>query len=210
MKRMLFGCAVLSLVYHLPSASAQQHSATFVVTSGLDTVAAETFTTTPASLTGNLRLPQQNTVARYAILLYPDGSIAEADVQDDAPNYFSGTIAFDEKAAVHIRSETPRRRFIMAPPGTYPVIGTSVALMEELVRATHAATRDSTSVPVFNLRNRILGKATLRRIARDSLEIDCESCQRVGSHQRVQVSLSPTGDVTGGVEVGLGWVISRH
>jgi hypothetical protein len=208
--RRIFVAVALILSAPASIAAAQPSSASFVVTSGTDTIAVETFSSTPAALTGTLRLPQQQARARYVIHLRPDGSIAEADVTDDAPNFFSGTITFDEKAAVDIRTRTlPRRRFIMAPPVTYPLIGASVALMEQLARVTHAATRDSTSAQVFNIRNRTLGTATLKRIGRDSLAIFCEGCQRAGSHQVIHVGISPNGDFTGGTELGQEWVITR-
>ena len=201
----------LALVLGAPVALAQAHSASFVVTSGQDTIAVENVNATSGALTGMLRLPQQQARARYVIHLRPDGGIAEANVMDDAPNFFSGAITFDEKAAVDARERGgPRRRFIMAPPSTFPLVGTSVALMEELVRVTHAISRDSTSAKVINIRNRVLGTATIRRLRGDSLAIDCDDCQRAGSHQAFHVALSKSGDFTGGVEIGQGWVITRH
>lgn len=210
MKHAFLAPLALGLVFPASLARAQAHSASFVVTSGADTIAVESFSTTPGAMTGNLRLPQQQAAARYVIRLRPDGAIAEAEVMDDAPNFFSGTITFDERAAVDIRSRNVRRRFVMAPATTYPLVGTSLALMEELARATHAMTRDSTTAQVFNIRNRMLGVAKMKRLRGDSLEIDCEGCQRAGSHQAIHVGVAPNGDFTGGVELEQGWVIVRH
>lgn len=210
MKQAFLVPLALGLALQAPRVHAQAHSPSFVVTSGADTIAVESFTTAPAALTGSLRLPQQQAFARYVIHLRPDGSVAEADVMDDAPNFFSGTITFDERAAVDIRSGNVRRRFVMAPASTYPMVGTSMALMEELARVTHAMTRDSTSAHVFNIRNRILGVASMKRLRGDSLEIDCEGCQRAGSHQAIHVGVAANGDFTGGVELEQGWVIVRR
>ncbi|MDQ2666965.1 MAG: hypothetical protein M3Z05_13245 [Gemmatimonadota bacterium] len=199
----------LALLARASVAAAQSRSASFVVTAGTDTVAVESYSVTPYALTGTLRLPQQQARARYVIQLRRNGSIAEADVTDDARNFFSGTITFDEEAAVDARAMT-RRRFIMAPPATYPLVGTSLALMEQLARVTHATTRDSTTAQVFNIRNRILGTATLQRVGRDSLVITCAGCQRPDSRQVLHVGISPQGDFTGGKELVQEWVITRH
>lgn len=200
---------VLALLAHASVAAAQSRSASFVVTAGIDTVAVESYSVTPSALTGTLRLPQQGARARYVIQLRPDGTIAEANVTDDSRNFFSGTITFDEKAAVDARA-VPRRRFIMAPAATYPLVGTSLALMEQLARVTHATTRDSTTAHVFNIRNRMLGTATFQRVGRDSLVITCVGCQRADSRQVIHVGVSPQGDFTGGKELVQEWVITRH
>ena len=210
MKRTGPTSVALLLLLQAPIAPAQARAASFIVTSGMDTIAVESFAATSASLTGTLRLPQQQASARYVIRLRPDGSVAEAEVMDDAPNFFSGTITFDERAAIDLRANAPRRRFIMAPAATYPAVGTSLALMEELARVTHATTRDSTTAQVFNIRNRIVGTATIRRLRGDSVAIDCAGCQRAGSHQNIHVGVAPNGDFTGGVEIEQGWVITRH
>ena len=204
--------AVTVLLFAMPfrSAAAQAASGTFTVTSGLDTIAVETYSAAPGKLTGFLRLPQQEAAARYVIHFRPDGSIAEADIRDDTRNFFSGTITFDEKAAVDARARGPAARFVMAPASTYPIVGTSLELMELLVRVTHATSRDSTSAQVFNIRNRILGTATIRRLPHDSLAILCVGCQRVGSRQEFRLGVAPTGDFTGGVEARQEWMITRR
>ena len=201
----------VGLALSAPIAGAQSHSATFVITSGLDTIAVESFTATAGALTGILRLPQQQARAQYVVRLRPDGTIGAADVADDSPNFFSGIIAFDEQAATELRArQPPRRRAFFAPPMTYPLVGTSVALLEQLARVTHATTHDSTIVRVFNIRNRVVGAARMVRLGRDSLAIDCESCQRVGSHQSIHVGVEPSGEFTGGADVEQGWIITRR
>jgi hypothetical protein len=147
-----------------------------------------------STIIGDLRLPNQGGHTRYVVRLGTDGRAERVEVTDDTSNFVSGTIAFDP-AANGSRSVT---RLVRAAPGSYPIVGTSVALMEQLVRATHPASGETARVAVTNIRNRLRGAATIRRLSPEMVEVACDACRRPHSHQVLDFPISAAGTFVAG------------
>ena len=206
---------------------AQYQPSIFVITSGPDTVAVEQFTHDRGSVSGDLRIPQLQPQGEahmhYDAHLRLDGSAETVKVLNDMRGFFTGTIAFDATARATARAGggALADRVLPAPPNSYPVVGVSIALMEQLLRATHPAPGDSVQVPVLNVRNRYGGTATIRRISADSVVILCEGCMRQKAVEVLRLAVAKNGDITGGVGTGdgdftgavaklPGWTITRR
>ena len=186
---------------------------TFVVTNGLDTVAVERFTARANSLTGDLRVMQgqQPVHVNYELTLRTDGSASRVKTVDDSPAMFSGIIVFDNDAMSAARADpaTKGAALRMGPSNGYPTIGTSIAMMEQLVRATHPVVGDSATIRFINIRNGGDGMLTVRRISSDSVVIVCTGCMRANAREELRFAVAKNGDVIGGGNPALGWTISR-
>jgi hypothetical protein len=204
----LLTIAVIS-VATLPSSAvhAQATPSTFVITAGADTVAVEQFTHDAGSVVGDLRLPSQQQHVHYTAYLKADGSPARADVINDTRNFFTGTIAFDANSGAAARGNADR---LFRAPGAYPVIGISVALMEQLIRSVHPLMGDSARVRVVNIRNRMAAMATIRRVSPDSVVVACDGCMRLGAVEELHFAVARNGDITGGVSSSPDWKITRR
>ena len=189
-------------------------TATFVITNGMDTVAVERFTRSATALTGDLRLVQlpASLHVHYASTLRPDGSSSRVDVIDDAPNFFTGVVVFDASSMLAARSELGalNDRIRMSPPGSYPVVGPSMALMEQVARAVHPAVGDSVTVGAHNIRNGNVSRLTVTRTAPDSVVLACDGCMRMGVRMEIRAALNKNGDIIGGTNPGMGWLITRR
>ncbi len=186
---------------------------TFVITNGPDTVAIEKFTARAGSLTGDLRLMQgqQPIHVNYELTLRPDGSASRVKTVDDSPNMFSGLILFDNDAMLAARADPAAKgaALHMGPPNGYPTIGTSIAMMEQLVRATHPAVGDSATIRFINIRNGGDGMLMIRRLNADSVVIVCMGCMQRNVREELHFAVAKNGDVIGGYNPALGWSISR-
>jgi len=186
---------------------AQATPTTFVITAGVDTVAVEQFTHDATSVVGDLRLPSQQQHVHYTAYLKADGSATRADVINDTRNFFTGTIAFDANSGAAARGNADR---LFRAPGAYPVIGISIALMEQLIRSMHPRMGDSARVHVVNIRNRMAAMATIRRVSSDSVLVACEGCMRLGVVEELHFAVAPNGDIIGGVSAVPEWKITRR
>src|SRR5689334_7610690 len=84
-----------SLAILLGGASgSQSETRTFVIRTDADTVAAERVTVTANTLIGDLHLFEEGTDVHYTLHLRSDGSTGLAQVVDEKPNFFTGTILF--------------------------------------------------------------------------------------------------------------------
>jgi len=198
-----------------PSASAQLSTgSTFIITGEQDTVAVERFTRTSTALIGDLRLVQQpqSLHVHYTVSFRPDGSPTRVEIIDDAPNFFTGTVVFDAKSMMAVQAEIGalNDRVRMSPANTQPAIGTSMALMEQLVRATHPAIGDSARIGVMNIRNGNTSAMTITRTSTDSVSIVCDGCMRMGVREEIRVALGKSGDIVGGTNPSLHWTITRR
>ncbi len=205
---------VLCLAVTAARAHAQAATpSTFVVTNGLDTVAVERFTARTNSLTGDLRVTQgqQAIHVNYDLTLRPDGSASRVKTVDDSPMMFSGIIVFDNDAMSAARADPAAKgaALRMGPTNGYPTIGTSIAMMEQLVRATHPAAGDSTTIRFINIRNGGDGMLTVRRISSDPVVIVCMGCMRANAREELRFAVAKNGDVTGGTNPALNWIITR-
>lgn len=214
MKKQTLAVLGFALIAIAPRAGAQlANTSTFVATRGPDTIAVERVVRTGTSLTGDLRLPtaQHSPHAHYAVALRPDGSAARIDIIDDSPNCFTGILVFDGAA----RSAAEREigplndRVAMAPPGMYPTIGTSMALMEQVLRATHPAVGATVHAGVVNIRNIYRAAVVVSRISADSVFISCDGCMNPGKVETLHFGLDKNGDISGGIGPDNNWVITR-
>jgi hypothetical protein len=212
--KILYALSVLGSLCVTAHANAQTTApSTFVITNGSDTVAVEKFTARPTSLVGDLRVMQgsQPIHVSYELTLRPDGSASRVKTIDDSPNMFSGFIMFDMDAMSAARADpaTKGAALRMGPPNGYPTIGTSIALMEQLVRATHPAVGDSAAIRFINIRNGGDGMLTVRRVNADSVVIVCVGCMQRNAREELRFAVGKNGDVTGGYNPALNWVITR-
>jgi len=95
------------------------------------------------------------------------------------------------------RDERPRTRRVGMPKGTLPVLGTSVAFLEQIVRRAGSVGGDSVSVPIMVLGNQAsLDVMTVIRNGADSVVLVGPDGQvAAGLH----LALDSVGHVTGGV-----------
>jgi len=222
MHKSVLAVASLGLLAFAPCVSAQLANAqlagvsTFVVTSGDDTVAVERVTRTSNSLTGDLRLagpqPQRNLHAHYVATLRPDGGASRVDVIDDMPGFFTGVLVFDGSAMAAAQHELGalNDRIRMVPPNTYPTIGTSMALMEQLIRATHPTIGASVRIGVVNIRNGNRAAVGITRTSADSVVLACDGCMQPNRIETIHLAVSKDGEIVGGTNPELQWVIVRR
>jgi hypothetical protein len=215
MPKYIFVAAGLAVLAGAPHAGAQLAStSTFIVTAGADTVAVERATRTGASIVGDLRLlqGQRPQHAHYAVTLRPDGAASRVEVIDDVPNFFTGILVFDVAAMSATEHEVGalNDRIAMTPPGTLPTVGTSMVLMEQIVRATHPAVGATVRSAVVNIRNNNRAGISVSRISSDSVVIACDGCMRFGVVETLHFAVNKDGDITGGTSPELNWSIARR
>jgi hypothetical protein len=215
MKKHILAAASLAVFAIAPRTGAQlATTSTYVVTRGADTVAIERVTRTGSSLVGDLRLPQgeRSMHAHYTVALRPDGGAARVDVIDDVPNFFTGILVFDGAGMSAAQREVGalNDRVAMAPPGTYPTVGTSIALMEQVVRATHPAVGATVRAGVVNIRNGNRAAMEISRVSADSVFISCDGCMRAGAVETLHLAIDKEGGITGGTNPDFNWSITRR
>lgn len=190
-------------------------STTFVIRDddSNDTVAVEQVTRAPDALTADLRVgqgSQPDAHAHYVVHYATDGQPQRVEIIQDTRGFYTGTISFAERPGV-----APSRvsglgdRVTIAPPKSIPIIGISVALMEQAIRALHPAGTDTASTPSLNIRNRVHGMVKAVRLGRDSVAFICDGCQRPESHQEFHFALSRDGEILGGTSVNQHWTVTR-
>lgn len=214
MQKHILAAASVVVLSVAPRASAQlATTSTFVVTSGLDTVAVERVTRTSMSLVGDLRLPTPRGIqhSHYAVELRPDGTAARVELTD-APNFFTGILVFDPQAMSAAQHEVGplNDRVTMAPPGTLPTIGTSMALMEQVIRTTYPPVGATVRRGVINIRNGNRAAISVSRVSADSVVVLCDGCMRVGSPETLHFAISRDGDIIGGTNPDFNWTITRR
>ena len=187
----------------------QSETRTFVIRVNADTVAVEHVTRTATTLTGDLRLFEEPADVHYVLHLRPDGSTSSADVVNASPSFFSGTIVFGPPR-VSLGDSELQKRSISVPPDYLPVIGTSMGLLDYLLRLHARDTAAAIVIKVLNIRNRIPGRLTIRRLGRDSALVDCEACMRARTTEELRVGLAADGGIDGGVRVEQQWTIARR
>jgi hypothetical protein len=182
---------------------------TFVIRSDIDTVAVEHLARTANTLTGDLHLSEEGTNVHYVLHLRSDGSAATAEVANEAPNFFTGMILFGDPST-NVGQAGVAGRVVRAPPDFLPVIGTSMGLIDYVIRLRNPAIGDSVVIKVLNIRNRIPGRMTLKRFAPDSILVDCNGCMRRGMTEELRVGLSVDGGIDGAVGNEGSWTISHR
>jgi hypothetical protein len=211
--RQKIACAISLVILAAAATSPSAAQSTFTVMNGFDTVAVERFTANASSLTGDLGLMQgpRWIHVNYQLTLRPDGSTSRAKTVDDSPSMFSGVIAFNNDAMLAARADPANKgaALRMGPPNSFPTIGTSIAMMEQLVRATQPAPGGPATVHFINIRNGGDGELTIRRISPDSVVIVCVGCMRANAREELRLAVRANGDVTGGSNPGLNWTITR-
>jgi hypothetical protein len=171
---------------------------------GPETLWVEQFTRTPSTITGDLRLLSQHARTRYTLRLRPDGTPERADVADERPNvrdsirYVFGPTSISEsgtKDGYGFDTDTP------GSANTYAWIGTSFALIEQLLRAIHPAVGDSLLILAVNIRQAgDAGPVLIKRLTPDSVRIN----------QHTYVTISPTWDILRGVNDAAHWQVTRR
>jgi hypothetical protein len=188
---------------------AQSETRTFVIHTDADTVAFEQTTRTANALTGDLTLREEGTHVHYVLHLRPDGSTESAEVANESPGFFTGRIIFGAPSAVLEQSGAPER-VASVPPDYSPVIGTSMGLIDYLLRLHARDTGDVGVMKIINIRNRIPGRLTIKHLGRDSVLVDCEACMRPRVTEELRVRLAPDGGIDGAVRVEQHWAITRR
>ena len=125
--------AALSGVLLVGIAAFQSGTQTFVIRTDPDTVAVEHLSRTANTLTGDLHLFEERTNVHYVLHLRTDGSTETAEVANEAPNFFTGMIVFGTPS-VNIGRPGVAGRLVRVPADLLPVIGTSMGLIDYLIR----------------------------------------------------------------------------
>lgn len=187
----------------------QAETRTFVIRVDADTVAAERVTRTADSVVGDLHLFQEQTNVHYTLHLRPDGSVGSAEVFNEAPNFFTGTILFGSTSA-NLGQAGVAGRVARVPTDYLPIIGTSMGLIDYLLRLHARDTGDAIVIKVINIRNQIPGRLTIKHLAHDSVLVDCEACMRPRVTEELRVGLAPDGGIDGAIRTEQHWIIGRR
>lgn len=188
----------------------QSATQTFVIrTADADTVAVEQITRTANTLTGDLKLLEEGATVHYVLHLRPDGSTEYTDVFNDAPNFYTGTIVFGSDSA-NVEQSGAGVRLVRVPASLSPMIGTSMGLLDNLIRLHTPRVGESADIKVINIRNRFPGRMTIKRITTDSVLVDCNGCMRPRVTEELRVGLSHDGGIDGAVRVEQHWLVSRR
>jgi hypothetical protein len=187
----------------------QSETRTFVIRTDADTVAFEQITRTASTLTGDLTLRAEGTHIHYVLHLRPDGSTESAEVANESPGFFTGRIMFGAPSTTLEPSGAPER-VVSVPPDYSPVIGTSMGLIDYLLRLHARDTGDALVIKILNIRNRIPGRLTIKHLGRDSVLVDCEACMRARVTEELRVGLARDGGIEGAVRVEQHWAITRR
>jgi hypothetical protein len=171
-------CAALAIA--LPSAAAAQSPdrGAFVSRLGTDTVSVETWTRTADRLTGDRVVVVPRTeLVHYAATLAPDGRIMSleftsrrGDALDGPAARSTSVVIGGDSADVTITVGDSTRRYRMAArPGAVPMVGSTWALYEQMVRQAARRTEDSLAVDLIfaGVLNPLPGY--VKRLGRDSV-----------------------------------------
>ncbi|HKW48031.1 MAG TPA: hypothetical protein VJN70_11315 [Gemmatimonadaceae bacterium] len=201
--------AALSGILFCAVTGTQSETRNFVIRDEADSIAVEQTTRSANTLTGDLRLFQEGTNVHYVLHLRPDGSTESADVFNESPGFFTGTIVFGDPSASLGQSGAPGR-VVRVPANYAPIIGTSMALIDNVLRLHARDTSQAIVIKVLNLRNHIPGRLTIKRLARDSVLVDCESCMRLRMTEELRIALARDGGIDGAVRVEQHWTVGRR
>jgi hypothetical protein len=201
--------AGLSGILLVGIAGFQSPTETFVIRTDADTVAVEHLTRTANTLTGDLHLSEERTNVHYVLHLRSDGSTEAAEVTNEAPNFFTGLIVFGNPSATVGRSGVAGR-LVRVPSDLLPVIGTSMGLIDYLIRLHNPALGETVEIKVLNIRNGIPGHITFKRVTRDSVLVDCNGCMRQRVTEELRVGLSSDGGIDGAVRIERHWTIGHR
>lgn len=202
--RILWFVAPIGMVGALQSAPR-----TYVIRTATDTVAVERVARAGNTVTGDLQLFAERTNVHYVIHLRADGSAESADVVNEAPNFFTGTIAFGGSAATAVQQGGGvAGQMTTAPADMLPLIGTSMGLIDYLIRLHPPKLGDAVQLSVLNIRNRVRGSLTLKRFARDSVLVDCDGCMRMHQTEELRVGLTRDGAMAGATRVEQHWTVT--
>jgi hypothetical protein len=199
----------LSGILLVGASSFQSATETFVIRAEVDTVAVEQITRTPNTLTGDLHLVEEKTSVHYVMHLRSDGSTETAEVTDEAPNFFTGVILFGTPS-VNVGLAGVAGRVVRVPADLLPIIGTSMGLIDQLVRLHSPSIGQTIDLKVLNIRNGLPGRVTIRRLAADSVLVDCAGCMRQRVTEELRVGLSHDGGVEGAARIERHWSITRR
>ena len=201
--------AALSGVLLVGIAAFQSGTQTFVIRTDPDTVAVEHLSRTANTLTGDLHLFEERTNVHYVLHLRTDGSTETAEVANEAPNFFTGMIVFGTPS-VNIGQPGVAGRLVRVPADLLPVIGTSMGLIDYLIRLHSPAIGETVEIKVLNIRNGNPGRVTMKRLTRDSVLVDCDGCMRQRATEELRVGLSRDGGIDGAVRVERHWTVGHR
>jgi hypothetical protein len=187
----------------------QSATQTFVIRAEADTVAVEQLTRSADSLAGDLHLYEEKSRVHYVLHLRADGSTESAEVANEAPNFFTGTVLFGGPSG-NMGQAGVAGRVVRVPAKLVPIIGTSMGLMDHLIRLHTPEIGRSVAIDVLNIRNGKPGRVTIKRITSDSVVVDCDGCMRQRVNEELRVGLSHDGGVAGAVRVERHWTVERR
>jgi len=171
----------------------------FIMSIGNDTLGVETFSRTTRTLAGEIAgqrlgrlrytatLTPDALVSRWEMSAWPPNTPATAPPAQTADIAFQGDSVIAELTAA---GGTQTQRF-QTETGALPTFPTSIALLEQAVRRALVIGGDRVELPLFALAGGVTTRATLTRIAPDSVTIAA-----AGSEVRLQVD--DAGRVLGG------------
>ncbi len=179
-----FGMLVFALTGMVPVAAHAQDSGAFLVRLGNDTTSVERFTLTPARLELDQAGRAPRTLRRHAVVTFGangvvtavDVVIRKVGVPADVPPVQHLTASFTrDSAQVEMRADTTVRKMSAAVPAGAGVPVISPWAMYDMLSMRLTATRtDSLHVPLYYLGGPQLSWVALRRLGRDSIDIETE------------------------------------
>jgi hypothetical protein len=145
--------------------------------------------------TGDLHLFEKRTNVHYVLHLRPDGSTETAEVANEAPNFFSGPSAFGGLPA-NVGRPGVTGRLVRVPVDLLPVIGTSMGLIDYVIRLHNPTLGETVAIRVVNIRNGIPGRVTIKRLTR---------WREIRGERRYQAAIPKIGSSSNSTLLGLTW-----
>lgn len=187
----------------------QSETQSFVIRALADTIAVEHLTRSASTLTGDLHLFSEQTDVHYVLHLRPDGLPETAEVVDERPNFFTGTIVFGTPSG-GVGQTGMAGRLVRVPADVLPVIGTSMGLIDYVIRLHSPAVGERVQMKALNIRNGNSVTVTVKRFAPDSVLVDCDGCMRQRVTEELRVGLSAKGGIDGAVRVEQHWTVAHQ
>ena len=163
-------------------------SGRFVILRKGDTVATESFTRTPAGITGTIDIRNRLTTSQhYSAVVGPDATVPLVEVtvfqkryaaQPRTERVQAARVIFreDSVAVDDVSNRGLQTRVFGTHRGAVPYLGLSFALLEQAVRRARSLPGDPVSVPFFNLGGSEAGggqtlDGTISKLGGDSLNL---------------------------------------
>ena len=194
------------LAMAIPLAAQQQQSkrSQFVITKGNDTVAVELFSRDGNALTSEI-YQKNGPRSQYTMDLKADSSISHVEFTRVTQNNQSMGISvffLDSTVKAQVSAQGQTEQFEFPSRKAIPMLVVSFALCEQIVQASHLGVGKSATYTALRLGAADTAQLTVTRFHQDSVSFTMQGAQ-------LKAALGGKSEITGGVNLGQGWTITR-